>query len=217
MFFGFCNHIVLRYILYSRRLSRWISRWIAATQQSHGTWDHSMQSKPPQFNSKFIDHEEHAIDATVGSAAGNSGSPLAPGTPGGTREQPATPVYGRFTKKRSKPVVDKREIQMRRSSYGSLQWNLVSPGLCNPARSRRWNVVLIAILAFIVLGAFVAAKAPRAGGVASDTSKVSLQKSENAAAPAHHARSNDGTQSVMHNRGASSSLRKGVGNVHHAG
>ena|SRR5690242_5641001 len=176
-----------------------------------------MRLKPPQFNSKFIAHEEHARDAGTGNTARNNGGPLAAGLPGGTREEPPTPVYGRFTNKRSKPVVDKREIRMRRSSYGSLQWNLVSPALCNPARSRRWNVVLIAILAFIVLGAFVAAKAPRAGGAASDTSKVSLQKSEYAAAPAHHARSNDGTQSVIHSQGGSLNLHKGVGNVHHAG
>jgi hypothetical protein len=125
-------------------------------------------------------------------------------------------VYGRFTNKRSKPVVDKREIRMRRSSYGSLQWNLVSPALCNPARSRRWNVVLIAILAFIVLGAFVAAKAPRSGGAASVTNKASLKKSETPA-PVQHAKSDDGTQSVIHNRSGSVNLRREVGNVHHAG
>lgn len=175
-----------------------------------------MRLKPPQFNSKFIDHEEHARDAGTGNTARNNGGPLAAGLPGGTREESPTPVYGRFTKKRSKPVVDKREIRMRRSSYGSLQWNLVSPALCNPARSRRWNVVLIAILAFIVLGAFVAARAPRTGGTASSGTKASLQKSESPK-PVQHAKSNEGTQSVIHNRSGSMNLHKGVGNVHHAG
>lgn len=173
-----------------------------------------MLSKPPQFNSKFT--EEHARDARAGNTARNNAGPLAPGTPGGTREEPRTPVYGRFAKRLFKPAVEKREIQMRRSSYGSLQWNLVSPALCNPAKSRRWNVVLIAILVFIVLGAFVAAKAPRTGGAASVTNKASLQKSETPA-PVQHAKSNDGTQSVIHNGGGPVKLHKGVGNVHHAG
>lgn len=175
-----------------------------------------MRSKPPQFNSKFIDHEEHARDAGTGNTVGNNGGPLAPGAPGGTREEPRTPVFGRLTRKRPKPVVDKREIRLRRSSYGSLQWNLVSPALCNPARSRRWNVVLIVTLVFIVLGAFVAAKAPRTGGAASLTNKASLQKSETPA-PVQHAKSNDGKQTVIHNRTGSVNLHKGVGNVHHAG
>lgn len=175
-----------------------------------------MQSKPPQFNSKSIDHEEHSRDAGTGNTARNEEGPLAAGLPGGTREEPPTPVYGRSTKKRSKPVVDKREIRMRRSSYGPLQWNLVSPALCNPARSRRWNVVLIAILAFIVLGAFVAAKSPRTGGIASDNGKVSLQKSESPT-PVQRAKSNDGTQFVIHNQGGSASLHKRVGNAHHTG
>lgn len=175
-----------------------------------------MLSKPPQFSFKFIDHEEHSRDAGTGNTARNNAGPLAPGTPGGSREEQPPPVYGRFVKIRSKPVVDKREIRLRRSSYGSLQWNLVSPALCNPARSRRWNVVLIAVLVFIVLGAFVAAKAPRTGGAASVTNKASLQKSETPA-PVQHAKSNDGTQTVIHNRNGSVNLHKGVGNVHHAG
>lgn len=143
-----------------------------------------MQSKPPQFNSKFT--EEHARDAGTRNTARNNGHPLANGVRGGTEDEPPTPVYGRFKKKLFKPAVDKREIRMRRCSYGLLQWNLVSPALCNPARSRRSNVVLIAILAFIVLGAFVAAKAPRTGGAASNSGKVSLQKS-GSSAPAQHA------------------------------
>lgn len=172
-----------------------------------------MLSKPPQFNSKFT--EEHARDARAGNTARNNAGPLAPENPGGAQEEPRTAVFGRLTKKRPKPVVDKQEIRLRRSSYGSLKWNLVSPALCNPARSRRWNVVLIAILVFIVLGAFVAAKAPRTGGAASVTNKASLQKSETPA-PVQHAKSNDGTQTVIHNRSGSVNLHKGVGNVHHA-
>lgn len=105
---------------------------------------------------------------------------------------------------------------MRRGSYGPLQWNLVSPALCNPARSHRWNVVLIAILAFVVLGAFVAAKAPRTSGIASDNGKVSLQKSESPT-PVQHAKSNDGTHFVIRNQGGPVSLHKGVGNAHRAG
>ena len=63
-----------------------------------------------------------------------------------------------------KPGPDKRELRIRRSSYGPPQWRLASPAPGTAARFRRWNMVLIAILIFLVLGVFVAAEAPRSAG-----------------------------------------------------
>jgi hypothetical protein len=40
------------------------------------------------------------------------------------------------------------------------------------SRFRRWNVVLIVVLAFLVLGVFVAAKAPEQDNNASDAAKA---------------------------------------------
>ena len=59
---------------------------------------------------------------------------------------------------------DKGEFRIHKSNYGPLQWSLASPAPGTAARFRRWNVILIAILAFLVLGVFVVAQAPRTRG-----------------------------------------------------
>ena len=66
------------------------------------------------------------------------------------------------------------EVKMRRSRYGPPRWSYVPPAPGTEAKFRRWNVVLIVILAFLVLGAFVAAKAPErdtSGSVATQFSQ----------------------------------------------
>jgi hypothetical protein len=175
-----------------------------------------MQSKPPQFNSKFTDHQEHARDVKPGNTARNSGDPLARGTPGERREEPSTPVYARFAKKHFKPAVDKREIRMRRSNYGPLQWNLVSPAQGCPPGFRRWNAVLIAILAFFVLGAFVAAKAPHTRSNALDGGAFSLRNSESPT-PVQHTKSNVSEQPQTHGHGRFGNVNKDAESVHHVG
>lgn len=88
---------------------------------------------------------------------------------------------------------DKRELRMRRSNYGALQRSLAAPAPGTAARSRRWNLVLIAILAFIVLGVFVVAEAPRTGSSASNSANVSF-KERASAASAQHAKSIKGVR-----------------------
>jgi hypothetical protein len=136
-----------------------------------------MNHKPPQFGLNLTDQQERVRGDGSGNANENRGHLLSDRPAlGEMRDGPGTPVYGIFTKRFIKPAVDKREIRMRRSSYGPLQWNLVPPAPGCPPGFRRWNVVLIAILAFIVLGAFVAAKAPHArSSNNSDDGKVSLR------------------------------------------
>jgi len=63
---------------------------------------------------------------------------------------------------------------MRRAEYGPVRCSLASPAPGTAAKFRRWNKVLIAILVFLVLGAFVAAEAPRNSG---NRSSAALQKS----------------------------------------
>src|SRR5256884_2272008 len=65
---------------------------------------------------------------------------------------------------------------MRRSNYGPLQWSFAAPPPGTVARSRRWNLVLIAILAFLVLGVFVVAEAPHTGSGASNSANASLKE-----------------------------------------
>ena len=55
---------------------------------------------------------------------------------------------------------DREELRRRRKAYGPPPWSLRPPAPGIEKRFRRWNVVLIAILAFFVLGMFVLAKAP---------------------------------------------------------
>jgi hypothetical protein len=67
---------------------------------------------------------------------------------------------------------DKEEGRMRKNGYGRPRWSFVLPARETVARFRRWNVVLIVVLAFLVLGVFVAAKAPEPGGSASGAART---------------------------------------------
>lgn len=107
---------------------------------------------------------------------------------------------------------DKRELRIHRSTYGPLQCSLAAPAPGTAAKSRRWNVVLIAILVFLVLGAFVAAEAPR---TASDTN-APLKESASPAS-VQHANSGKSALPPVHSRGALGNLSKDVSGSHHAG
>ena len=106
---------------------------------------------------------------------------------------------------------DTGALRIHRSSYGPLQCSLASPAPGTAAKFRRWNVVLIAILAFLVLGAFVAAEAPR---TASD---INASLKENASpASVEHANSSKSAPPLIHGRGASG-INKEVSSSHHTG
>src|SRR5437899_4742765 len=91
---------------------------------------------------------------------------------------------------------------MRRSNYGPLQWSFAAPPPGTVARSRRWNLVLIAILAFLVLGVFVVAEAPHTGSGASNSANASLKEGATPASVQHaNSRSEEHTselQSLRH-------------------
>jgi hypothetical protein len=72
-------------------------------------------------------------------------------------------------------ATEKEEVRKRRSIYGAPPWNLMSVAPGTEARFRRWNVILIAILVFFVLGVFVVAKAPKPVSKASSPANVSLK------------------------------------------
>jgi hypothetical protein len=95
---------------------------------------------------------------------------------------------------------EKEEVRMRRGRYGALRWSFapVTPG--TEARFRRWNIVLIVILAFLVLGVFVAGKAPEPESYASNRTSVSLKagKAHDLTSPRQF-KSNK-TQPQAHNR-----------------
>ena len=176
-----------------------------------------MNRKPPQLSLGLTDQQERARGDGSGNTNENRGHSLSDRPAlGEMGDGPATPAYGRFTKRFTKPAVDKREIRMRRSSYGPLQWSLGSPAQGCPPGFRRWNVVLIAILAFIVLGAFVAAKAPHTRSNNSDDGKVSLRNSKSPT-PVQHAKSSVGEQPQTHSHGRSGKVNKDAESVHHAG
>lgn len=111
---------------------------------------------------------------------------------------------------------DKGELRMRRSNYGPLQCSLAAPAPGTAARSRRWNLVLIAILAFIVLGVFVVAKAPRTGSRVSNSANVSLKGSASPASP-QHAKSTNGVPPEIRGKEGSTYLNKDSRSSHHAG
>jgi len=114
---------------------------------------------------------------------------------------------------------DKGDLEMRRRNYGPLEWSLASPAPGTAARFRRWNPVLIAILAFLLLGAFVAAEAPHTVSNNSNTANVTLQEGASPAS-AQHARSVRGAQPethYLHGRGGSGYLNKDLKSGHHAG
>lgn len=105
---------------------------------------------------------------------------------------------------------DKGELRAHRGSYGPLQCSLASPAPGTAARFRRWNTVLIAILIFIVLGAFVAAEAPRT------THDTNVPLRENVSPSAvRHANSSKSTLPQIPSRGGSGSLNKEVSSNHH--
>ena len=105
---------------------------------------------------------------------------------------------------------DKGELRVHRGSYGPPQWSLASPAPGTAARFRRWNLILIPILVFLVLGVFVVAEAPR---TASDTNAT---LKENASpASVRHANSGKSALPPIHGRGGAESLSKDVMSGHH--
>lgn len=110
---------------------------------------------------------------------------------------------------------DKGELKMRRSNYGPLRWSLAAPPLGTVARSRRWNLVLIAILAFLVLGVFVVAEAPHTGSSASNSANASLKEGATPAS-AQHANSVKGLPPDIHGREGSRYLHKDLRGGHHS-
>jgi len=114
---------------------------------------------------------------------------------------------------KSAPDKDKGELRMRRSNYGHLQWSLAAPAPGTVARSRRWNLVLIAILAFLVLGVFVVAEAPHTGSSASNSANASLK--EGATPDVQHANSVKGIPPDIHGRDGSGYLHKDSKGGHH--
>lgn len=111
-----------------------------------------------------------------------------------------------------KLVPDKAELRIHRSIYGPPHRSLASPAPGTAAKFRRWNLILIPILVFLVLGVFVVAEAPhRAGGT-----NASLKENVDPAS-VHHADSTNGALPPIHSRGSSGRLNKGVSSGHHAG
>jgi len=104
------------------------------------------------------------------------------------------------------------ELRIHRGSYDPLQCSLASPAPGTDAKFRRWNVVLIAILAFIVLGAFVAAEAPRTAR----STNAPLKENRNPAA-FQHADSSKSEPPPIHTRSGSGNLNKEVSSNHHTG
>ena len=107
---------------------------------------------------------------------------------------------------------DKGELRIHRGGYGFPQWSLASPAPGTAAKFRRWNVVLIAILAFLVVGVFVAAEAPRTAG---DTNASLKENAHHASV--QHANTSKSALPPIHSRGGSGNLNKQVTNGHHAG
>lgn len=104
---------------------------------------------------------------------------------------------------------DNVQLRIHRGSYGPLQCSLASPAPGTAAKFRRWNLILIPFLVFLVLGAFVVAEAPRTAG-----NNVSLK--ENASpASVQHANSSKSALPSIHSRGGSGNLSKDVMGGHH--
>jgi hypothetical protein len=104
---------------------------------------------------------------------------------------------------------------MRRSNYGPSPWSLVASAPGTVARSRRWNLVLIAILAFIVLGVFVVAEAPHTGSGPSHSANASLKEGATPAS-VRHAKSVKGIPPDVHGREGSGYLNKDLNGGHHS-
>ena len=108
---------------------------------------------------------------------------------------------------------DKAELRMRRAEYGPVQCSLAAPAPGTAARFQRWNKVLIAILVFVVLGAFVAAEAPRSGN---NSSSAALKESTGPTST-RHAKSVKGSEPRAHSHSGSSYFNKDANAAHHAG
>ena len=109
---------------------------------------------------------------------------------------------------------DKEELRMRRSNYGPSPRSLAAPAPGTVARSRRWNLVLIAILAFLVLGVFVVAETPRTGRSASNSANASVKEGATPAS-VRHAKSVKGIPPDLHGREGSGYLHKDLRDGHH--
>jgi hypothetical protein len=107
---------------------------------------------------------------------------------------------------------DKGELRIHRGSYGFPQCSLASPAPGTAARFRRWNLVLIAILVFLVLGVFVVAEAPR---TASDANP-SLKKNASPVS-VQHANSSKSAVPAIHGRAGSRSFNNDAPSGHRAG
>jgi len=110
---------------------------------------------------------------------------------------------------------DKGELQMRRSHYGPLECSLAAPPPGATAKFRRWNLLLIAFLAFLVLGVFVVAEAPTTGSRSSNSANAALKESGSPAA-LQHSKSIKGTQPGIRSRGGSGYLNKDLKSAHHS-
>jgi hypothetical protein len=110
---------------------------------------------------------------------------------------------------------DKKELRMRRSNYGPLDWSLASPAPGTGAKFRRWNIVLIAILAFLVLGVFVLAEAPNTERNASNAANVSMNSKGSAST--QHGNPDKSALPAMQNGGRSGDVNKNVKGDHHTG
>lgn len=114
---------------------------------------------------------------------------------------------------------DKGELKARRRNYGPVEWSLASPAPGVAARFRRWNLVLIALLAFLVLGAFVAAEAPRSANDVSNAANATQKENANPSS-VQHANSIKGAQPEIHDihsRTGSDDLHPDVQTGRHAG
>lgn len=105
---------------------------------------------------------------------------------------------------------DKVALRIHRSSYGRPLCSLASPAPGTAAKFRRWNVVWIAILAFVVLGALVAAEAPRTA----NDSNAPLRENTSPAA-VQHANSGKSPLPPIHGRSGSGRLSNDVTGGHH--
>ena len=106
--------------------------------------------------------------------------------------------------------LDKGAFRTHRGSYGPLQWNLASPSPGTAARFRRWNLILIPIRVFLVLGVFVVAEAPR---TASDTNASTKENASPAAV--QHANSGKSTLPPIHGGSGAGTLSKDAVSGHH--
>ena len=107
---------------------------------------------------------------------------------------------------------DKVQLRIHRGSYGPLQCSLASPASGTAAKFRRWNLILIPILVFLVLGAFVVAEAPRTVG----NTNASLKENASSAS-VQHANSSKGTLPPIHSRSRSGNFNKEASSSHHTG